>query len=110
MSSKPDSPQTFTNIYSTSQTCSLDELSGAACLFSRIVVGQKLVMSKSAAKPQIRDLETRADLESVLQLEKEVWGLDDADVLPALDGAVEHPADGDASQELAVIQIHHLNL
>jgi predicted GNAT superfamily acetyltransferase len=39
-------------------------------------------MSKSASKPQIRDLETRADLESVLQLEKEVWGLDDADVLP----------------------------
>jgi len=39
-------------------------------------------MSKSASKPQIRDLETRADLESVLRLEQEVWGLDDADVLP----------------------------
>jgi len=39
-------------------------------------------MLKSASKPAIRDLETRADLESVLRLEKEVWGLDDADVIP----------------------------
>jgi predicted GNAT superfamily acetyltransferase len=39
-------------------------------------------MLKSASKPEIRDLETRADLESVLRLEKEVWGLDDADVIP----------------------------
>jgi predicted GNAT superfamily acetyltransferase len=39
-------------------------------------------MSKSTSKPEIRDLETRADLEQVLHLEKEVWGLDDADVTP----------------------------
>jgi predicted GNAT superfamily acetyltransferase len=39
-------------------------------------------MLKSASKPEIRDLQTRADLESVLRLEKEVWGLDDADVIP----------------------------
>src|SRR5260370_31750262 len=39
-------------------------------------------MLKSASKPEIRDLETRADLESVLRLEREVWGLDDADVIP----------------------------
>jgi predicted GNAT superfamily acetyltransferase len=39
-------------------------------------------MLNSASKPEIRDLETRADLESVLRLEKEVWGLDDADVIP----------------------------
>ena len=39
-------------------------------------------MSKSASKPEIRELETLADLKPVLQLEKEVWGLDDADVTP----------------------------
>jgi chorismate synthase len=39
-------------------------------------------MSKSASKLEIRDLETLADLKPVLQLEKEVWGLDDADVTP----------------------------
>ena len=39
-------------------------------------------MSKSSSKPGIRDLETRTDLEQVLRLEKEVWGLDDADVTP----------------------------
>jgi predicted GNAT superfamily acetyltransferase len=39
-------------------------------------------MSKSAPKPEIRDLDTLADLESVLRLEKEVWGLNDADVTP----------------------------
>ncbi len=39
-------------------------------------------MHKPASKPEIRDLETLADLELVLRLEKEVWGLDDADVTP----------------------------
>ena len=39
-------------------------------------------MSKSASKPEIRDLETLADLEGVLHLEQEVWGLQDADVTP----------------------------
>lgn len=39
-------------------------------------------MSKSAFKPEIRDLETLADLERVLHLEKEVWELDAADVTP----------------------------
>lgn len=39
-------------------------------------------MHKPASKPEIRDLETLADLEHVLRLEKEVWGLDDADVTP----------------------------
>jgi predicted GNAT superfamily acetyltransferase len=39
-------------------------------------------MSKSSSKPEIRDLETLADFERVLHLEKEVWGLDDADVTP----------------------------
>jgi predicted GNAT superfamily acetyltransferase len=39
-------------------------------------------MHKPASKPEIRDLETLADLELVLGLEKEVWGLDDADVTP----------------------------
>jgi predicted GNAT superfamily acetyltransferase len=40
-------------------------------------------MSK-APKPAvaIRDLETISDLESVLRLEKEIWGFDDADVTP----------------------------
>lgn len=39
-------------------------------------------MSSSIAHPTItiRDLETVSDLESVLRLEKEVWGLEDADV------------------------------
>jgi predicted GNAT superfamily acetyltransferase len=40
------------------------------------------LMSKSTFNPEIRDLETLADLESVLHLEKEVWGLDAADVTP----------------------------
>ncbi len=39
-------------------------------------------MPQSASKPQLRDLETLADLEQVLHLEKEVWGLADADVTP----------------------------
>jgi predicted GNAT superfamily acetyltransferase len=39
-------------------------------------------MSKSASKPEIREVETLADFERVLRLEKEVWGLDDADVTP----------------------------
>ena len=39
-------------------------------------------MSKSFSKPEIRDLEALADLERVLHLEKEVWGLDAADVTP----------------------------
>jgi predicted GNAT superfamily acetyltransferase len=39
-------------------------------------------MSKSPSKPEIRDLETRADLAQALHLEKEVWRLDDADVTP----------------------------
>ncbi len=39
-------------------------------------------MSKSASKPEIRDLEILADLDLVLRLEKEVWGLEDADVTP----------------------------
>jgi predicted GNAT superfamily acetyltransferase len=39
-------------------------------------------MSKSESKPEIRDLETLADFTRVLRLEKEVWGLDDADVIP----------------------------
>jgi predicted GNAT superfamily acetyltransferase len=39
-------------------------------------------MPKSASKPEIRDLDTLADLERVLHLEKEVWGLDDADSTP----------------------------
>ena len=39
-------------------------------------------MSKSFSKPEIRDLETLADLERALRLEKEVWGLDVADVTP----------------------------
>src|SRR5579863_8044776 len=39
-------------------------------------------MLKSTSPPQIRDLETLADLERVLRLEKEVWGLDDVDVTP----------------------------
>ncbi len=39
-------------------------------------------MSKSASNAEIRDLETLADLDLVLRLEKEVWGLEDADVTP----------------------------
>jgi predicted GNAT superfamily acetyltransferase len=39
-------------------------------------------MSKSFSKPEILDLEALADLERVLHLEKEVWGLDAADVTP----------------------------
>lgn len=41
-------------------------------------------MSSSIAHPtiSIRDLETISDIEPMLRLEKEVWGLDDADVTP----------------------------
>ena len=39
-------------------------------------------MPKSFPQPEIRDLQTLADLERVLHLEKEVWGLEDADVTP----------------------------
>jgi predicted GNAT superfamily acetyltransferase len=39
-------------------------------------------MPNSPSNPQIRDLETLADLDQVLDLEKEVWGLDDADTTP----------------------------
>ena len=39
-------------------------------------------MAKPASNPEIRDLETLADLERVLHLEKEVWGLADADSTP----------------------------
>jgi predicted GNAT superfamily acetyltransferase len=39
-------------------------------------------MRKIASNPEIRDLETLADLEYVLHLEKEVWGLTDADAMP----------------------------
>jgi predicted GNAT superfamily acetyltransferase len=39
-------------------------------------------MSKLTSKPEIRDMETLADFKRVLRLEKEVWGLDDADVTP----------------------------
>ena len=39
-------------------------------------------MPNSPSKPQIRDLESLADLEQVLHLETEVWGLDPADATP----------------------------
>jgi predicted GNAT superfamily acetyltransferase len=41
-------------------------------------------MSSSITHPKIfiRDLETISDIEPMLRLEKEVWGLDDADVTP----------------------------
>jgi predicted GNAT superfamily acetyltransferase len=39
-------------------------------------------MLKSDPTAEIRDLETLADLERVPHLEKEVWGLDDADAIP----------------------------
>ena len=39
-------------------------------------------MPQLTPKQQIRDLETLADLERVLHLEKEVWGLADADDTP----------------------------
>jgi chorismate synthase len=39
-------------------------------------------MPQSASNPQIRILESLADLEQVLCLEKEVWGLDPADATP----------------------------
>jgi predicted GNAT superfamily acetyltransferase len=39
-------------------------------------------MPKSTANPEIRDLETLADLERALHLEKEVWGLSDSDATP----------------------------
>jgi predicted GNAT superfamily acetyltransferase len=44
----------------------------------------KTVMSQLALKPEIiiRELETIADLEGVLRLEKEIWELQDADVTP----------------------------
>ena len=39
-------------------------------------------MPKSAPEPEIRDLETLADLQQALNLETEVWGLSDADAIP----------------------------
>ncbi len=50
---------------------------------SRILVARPL-MPNSVAKTAvtIRDLETIADIASVLRLEKEVWGFGDADVTP----------------------------
>src|SRR5260370_22111915 len=43
-----------------------------------------MAVAKSAPKPAItiRDLETLADLDRALRLEKEVWKLEDADVTP----------------------------
>jgi predicted GNAT superfamily acetyltransferase len=52
---------------------------------SRILDSQTaLAMSNSIAQSAItiRDLETIADIEPMLRLEKQVWGLDDADVTP----------------------------
>jgi predicted GNAT superfamily acetyltransferase len=42
----------------------------------------KTAMPKSAPNPEIREIETLADLERVLRLEKEVWGLADPDAIP----------------------------
>jgi predicted GNAT superfamily acetyltransferase len=39
-------------------------------------------MPQSASNPQICDLESLADLEQVLHLEKEVWGVTDSDATP----------------------------
>ena len=48
------------------------------------------IMLKSAAKPEIRGLQTLADLQQALHLEREVWGLSDADAIPlALAGALQ---------------------
>jgi predicted GNAT superfamily acetyltransferase len=81
MSHQPDSHQTFTNIYLASKSSVL------AANWRRLarlayISRPKTVMSKLAPQPEIRDLETLADLEQVLRLEKEVWGLDNADVTP----------------------------
>jgi predicted GNAT superfamily acetyltransferase len=46
------------------------------------LIAPKPAMANSPSKPQIRDLETLAELEQVLHLEKEVWGLDAADATP----------------------------
>ena len=52
---------------------------------SRILDGQTAigeVSSMAQSTITIRDLETTADLEPMLSLEKQVWGLDDVDVTP----------------------------
>jgi predicted GNAT superfamily acetyltransferase len=49
-------------------------------------------MPKSAAKPEIRDLQTLADLQHALHLEREVWGLADADATPLTLAAALHAA------------------
>ena len=81
MSHKPNSPHTFTKIYVVSRNgvYPVNWRKPARPSYSS---PPKTVMSKTAFKPEIRDLETLAELESVLRLEKEVWGLDDADVTP----------------------------
>lgn len=81
MNHQPDSPQTFTNIYSTVETTvwRANWRWPAHLAYSGL---PKTVMSQSASKTEIRDLETLADFERVLRLEQEVWGLDDADGTP----------------------------
>ena len=53
-----------------------------------------MVMAKSTPQPTItiRDLETLSDLERVIRLEKEVWELDDADVIPLTLAVAIHAA------------------
>lgn len=59
-------------------------MSGRNLPDSRILIGQQIAMSNSAAQPaiEIREIETHAEIGSVLQLEKLVWGLAEADVTP----------------------------
>ena len=81
MTQKPNSPQTFTKIYLASQNGVLPFKwrPPAHLAYSRV---PKTMAPKTASNPEIRDLETLADLERVLHLEKEVWGLADADATP----------------------------
>jgi predicted GNAT superfamily acetyltransferase len=90
MSPKPDYLQTFTKIYLGPKKGRLPATwRGSAG--SRIVVCQnrsarnfrpETLMLKTASNPEIRYLETLADLERAMHLEKEVWGLADADATP----------------------------
>src|SRR5579863_6913351 len=80
MTPKLHSPQTFTKIYPSFQNHAVSQLAPTGP--ARVYWSAKTLMLKSTSPPQIRDLETLADLERVLRLEREVWGLDDVDVTP----------------------------
>ena len=80
MSTQVNFPQAFTKIYPTG----IGVLGPSADASGSRIFGRLPAMSEPAhnSKLRIRELDALADLEQVLQLEKEVWGCSEADIIP----------------------------